>query len=118
MAFPKLRTNAVAQYPAAKSVRFENQSLRFLDGTAQRYRESSGPVHQWNIQLDLLDEGEMAALEQFFAAMQGGFGSFSFTDPWDGQVYPDCRFSSDALSLSSLDEMKGRASLAIVENRG
>lgn len=117
MSFPKLRTDAVAQYPATKSIRFENQAVRFLDGAEQRYRDSSGPLHQWEIRLDQLDESEMAALEQFFAACQGRFGSFAFTDPWDGHVYPDCSFSTDELNLTSLDEMNGRTSLSLRENR-
>jgi hypothetical protein len=37
--FPKLKTNAVAQYPASKTARYQNQALRFLDGTEQRYRD-------------------------------------------------------------------------------
>lgn len=118
MAFPKLRTSAIAQYPTTNSVRFENQVVRFLDGAEQRYRDSSGPLHQWEIRLDQLDESEMAAVEQFFAAHQGSFGNFAFTDPWDGLVYPNCRFSSDALELLAEAEMKGQTSLSVVENRG
>lgn len=117
MPFPKLRTNAVAQYPATKGIRFENQVVRFLDGAEQRYRDSSGPLHHWEIRLDQLDESEMAAMEQFFAACQGRFASFAFTDPWDGHEYPDCGFSADELGLTSLDEMNGRTSLAVMENR-
>lgn len=117
MSFPILRTGAVAQYPATKSVHFENQVVRFLDGAEQRYRDSSGPLHLWKIRLDRLDESEMAALEQFFAGSQGSFASFAFTDPWDGQVYPNCSFSTDDLTLVSLDEMNGRTWLTVMENR-
>ena len=31
---------------------------------------------EWEIQLSLLDEGELAAIEEFFLASQGAFGSF------------------------------------------
>jgi hypothetical protein len=117
MPFPKLRTDAVAQYPATKSIRFENQVVRFVDGGEQRYRDSSGALHQWEIRLDRLDESEMAALEQFFAGCQGRFASFAFTDPWDGQVYADCSFATDQIDLTSLDEMNGRTSLTVIENR-
>jgi len=95
-----------------------NQMLRFVDGSSQRYRDYQGPVHQWEIHLDQLDEGEMAALEQFFLENQGRFGSFAFTDPWDGQVYPDCSFASDNLGLSGLSVMRGRTSFRVTENRG
>ena len=117
-AFPNLKTSAVAQYPATKVLRLQNQTLRFLDGTEQRYRDSAGPLHRWEIQLNQLDEGEMAALDEFFAASEGAFGSFAFTDPWDGQVYPNCSFGSDELDLTSLAEMSGTMSLTVMENRG
>jgi hypothetical protein len=116
-AFPTLKTGAVAQYPATKAFRFQNQILRFIDGTDQRYRDSAGPLHTWEIRLDKLDEGEMAAIEGFFAENQGRFGSFTFTDPWDGQVYTNCSLASDSLGLVSIDEMQGNAVLKVVENR-
>ena len=116
--FPKLKTNAVAQYPAARATRYYNQVLRFADGTEQRYRDSSGPLHRWEVRLDALDEGEIAALEEFFSACQGRFASFAFTDPWDGTQYPDCSLASDELDLTSMAEMRSRTSLAVIENRG
>ena len=116
--FPKLKTNAVAQYPATRSLRFRNQSLRFVDGVEQRYRDSAGPLHRWEIRLDALDEGEMAALEQFFAVNQGCFETFAFTDPWDGTEYANCSLASDELDLTAMAEMRGRTSLTVIENRG
>ena len=115
--FPTLKTGAVAQYPATRSPRFQNQVLRFIDGADQRYRDSAGVLHQWEIRLDELDEGEMAAVEGFFSDNQGRCGNFAFTDPWDGQIYPNCSFAADELSLISLMEMRGRASLKVIENR-
>jgi len=115
--FPTLRTNAIAQYPATRTVQFRSQVLLFLDGTGQRYRDSSGPLRQWVIRLDQLDETEMAEIEQFFADNQGGFGAFQFTDPWDGQIYPNCSFTSDNLILTSVDENKGQTAVAVKQNR-
>jgi len=116
--FPLLKTSAVAQYPATKSIRYRNQTIRFLDGSEQRYRDAAGPLHQWVIQLKELDEGEMAAFEQFFQDSQGRLGSFAFTDPWDGTQYANCSLSTDNLDLNSLAEMNGKTSLTVVENRG
>jgi hypothetical protein len=116
--FPQLKTSAVAQYPATKALRFQNQTLRFLDGTEQRYRDSAGPLHQWVINLSELDESEMAAFEQFFEDNQGRLGSFAFTDPWDGTQYANCSLASDEMELSSLGEMSGKTSLTVIENRG
>src|SRR5579885_2774505 len=99
-AFPVLKTNAVAQYPANKAVQFKNQILRFVDGSEQRYRDSAGPLHRWVIQLNRLDETEMAAVEEFFLANQGSYGGFEFTDPWDGTSYPNCSLADDSCQLS------------------
>jgi hypothetical protein len=115
--FPQLKTGAVAQYPATKALRFQNQAVRFLDGTEQRYRDSAGPLHQWVINLDELDESEMAAFEQFFQDNQGRLGSFAFTDPWDGSQYANCSLAGDELDLSTLAEMSGKTSLTVIENR-
>jgi hypothetical protein len=116
--FPLLKTGAVAQYPATKSVRFQNQIVRFLDGKEQRYRDAAGPLHQWVIRLSELDDGEMTAIEQFFEDNQGRLGSFAFTDPWDGTHYANCSVASDELTLGSAAEMRGKTSVTIVENRG
>jgi len=105
------------QYPAAKSTRYLNQVVRFVDGAEQRYRDSAGPLRRWKIRLDLLDEGELAGLEEFFEAQQGRFGSFSFTDPQDGTEYPDCSLEDDEFLLELEGELRGRASLVVKENR-
>jgi hypothetical protein len=117
-AFPKLKTNAVAQYPATKAIQFKNQALRFVDGVEQRYRDSAGALHRWTIRLDQLDDTEMGALDNFFIANQGSFGNFAFTDPWDGTAYPSCSLSSDQMYLASLEELQGNSTLTIIENRG
>jgi hypothetical protein len=115
--FPSLKTGAVAQYPATRRTRYQNQALRFVDGTEQRYRDCSGPLRRWEIRLSQLDEGEMAALEEFFTANQGAYGSFAFTDPFDGATYPDCSLEADALGLTGVAEMSSTASLTVIENR-
>jgi hypothetical protein len=114
--FPRLKTSAVAQYPAARTVAFRNQSVRFVDGREQRYRDSAGPFRQWEIRLERIDEGEAAALHEFFLTQQGAFGSFEFTDPWDGEVYFDCSFAIDELEMESRGEMDGSTRLIIQEN--
>jgi phage-related protein len=116
--FPTLKTSAVAQYPASKAVMFQNQVVRFVDGTEQRYRDCAGPLHQWVIRLSEIDETEVAALEQFLESNQGSFGSFSFTDPWDNQTYANCSFADDAMDLTSVEEMRGCTSITVRENRG
>ena len=115
--FPTLKTGAVAQYPASKGLQVKNRVLRFLDGTEQRYRDSAGVLHRWVIGLVDLDQCEMAAIEQFFLDNQGSFNGFAFTDPWDGQAYPNCSIVDDELRLTSAAEIQGAVKLTIVENR-
>lgn len=115
--FPILKTGAVAQYPATRWVRFANQALRFVDGTEQRYRDGGGALHRWQIALDLLEESELAAMEEFFRAMGGVFETFAFTDPWDGAVYPTCELEGDDFELVVRGEMRGGAVLVVSERR-
>src|SRR5579872_3108871 len=105
--FPLLRTGAVAQYPATKTAQYSSFIVRFMDGSDQRYRQFTPALLRWNIKLNLLDEGELHAFEQFFATQQGGFGTFSFMDPWTQTVYPNCSFAQDALSLQMADTIRG-----------
>jgi hypothetical protein len=116
--FPTLKTGAALQYPAGRKVKYQNQALRFLDGSEQRYRDCAGPLLEWEIPLSLLDEAEMAATAQFFEDNQGAFGSFSFTDPWTGTAYPNCSLRTDTLTTTASGEMDGDATLTIVQNAG
>jgi hypothetical protein len=115
--FPRLKTGAVAQYPATRERGFETGICRFLDGSEQRYRTSAAS-RRWAIRLELLDESEMRELESFFRTAQGAAGSFSFEDPWDGMVYADCSLESDALTIEAAGEGRLQAELVIKENRG
>jgi hypothetical protein len=89
-----------------------------VDGTEQRYRDSAGLLHRWEIRLDQLDESESAAIEKFFSSNQGAFARFAFTDPWDGRVYDNCSLEADSLEMTTLAEMCGRTAIVVRENRG
>jgi len=115
--FPILKTGAVMQYPATRAVQFSTQVLRFLDGSEQRFRDYGKPLRVWTIRLELLDDEEMAALEEFFQSEQGSYGSFAFTDPWDGTRYPDCSLEDDAAWLEYEGAGRGRTTLTVRENR-
>lgn len=115
--FPTLKTGVVAQYPSDRSRQFSTQAFRFLDGSEQRFPGFGGAIRRWSIRLDLLDEGELATLEQFFEQQDGRAGTFSFTDPWDGAVYPSCSFDQDELTLLYRGEGRGATSMVIKENR-
>jgi len=115
--FPVLKTGSVMQYPATTTIRYSNQVIQFVDGVEQRYRDFPAPLHEWVIRLDLLDEGEVKALEQFFLDQQGQFENFSFTDPKDDVTYPDCSLMIDDLAISLNGERRGKTMVIIRENR-
>lgn len=115
--FPRLKTNAVMQYPATRDLRYNNAVLRFVDGSEQCYRLGNDPLRKWPIRLDLLDESEVARLQEFFRTNQGRFGSFSFVDPWDDTEYPNCSIDQDSFEFELLSEMRLRTVLVVKENR-
>jgi phage-related protein len=115
--FPTLKTGAVAQYPSDRATQFSTQVYRFLDGSEQRFPAYGAALHRWAIRLDLLDEGELETIEEFFTSEAGRSGSFSFTDPWDGTVYPSCSFERDTLALAFRGPQRGATQIVIKENR-
>jgi FAD/FMN-containing dehydrogenase len=114
--FPALKTGAVAQYPAKRQIRFSTQVVEFIDGTEQRFREYTQALRRWVIRLDLLDATEVQALATFFDSV-GPVSPFSFTDPWDGSIHPNCVIEGGEFTAEWLDEFNGRTELTIRENR-
>lgn len=115
--FPRLKTGAVAQYPARRVTRFSTQVMQFADGSEQRFREFGGPLLRWVIALNTLDEEEMDALEAFFLAEQGGHGTFTFADPWDGTEYEGCSLENPDAFFQFTGFNDGRARLVVRQNR-
>jgi hypothetical protein len=115
--FPTLKTGVVAQYPSDRTRQFSTTVLRFLDGREQRFRGYGAPLRKWTIRLELLDESELGVVSTFFEAQGGRAGLFSFTDPWDGAVYPNCSFGNDTLALQFGESARGKTSVTIQENR-
>ena len=115
--FPTLKTGAMAQYPSDRTRGFSTLTYRFLDGSGQRFPGFGTPLLRWLIRLELLDEGELVQLEEFFIAQGGRAGRFSFIDPWDGSAHPSCSFESDAMTADYRGEGDGRTSVVIKENR-
>ena len=115
--FPTLKTGAVAQYPSDRTTRSSTQVLRFLDGSEQRFAGFGAPLKRWLIRLELLDETELAGIEDFFVAQGGQSGTFSFTDPWDGTVHANCSFGDDTMTADYRERGDGVASVVVKENR-
>jgi hypothetical protein len=115
--FPTLKTGAVAQYPSDRTQQFATVVTRFLDGSEQRFPQYGAPLLSWMIRLDLLDEAELVNLDAFFLSEEGQSGTFSFTDPWDGTVYPSCSFDTAAFQFQLQDVGNGVTQVLIKENR-
>lgn len=115
-AFPTLKTGAVTQYPSQRSVQFATVALQFLDGTEQRFRGYHAPLHQWVIQLSLLDQSEVQQLQEFFRALDSQAENFTFTDPWDGTTYTSCSFTQDEMTVVLASEWNASTVLTIQEN--
>jgi hypothetical protein len=109
--FPKLKTGAVAQYPATRQQRYSTEVRKFLDCTEQRFRDFPAGRKRWVIALELLDETETARLAQFFEEQHGRLGVFAFTDPWTGAVVANCRFGEDEFPVR--EEGESRCSLRL-----
>jgi hypothetical protein len=115
--FPTLKTGVVAQYPSDRARRYSTQVLRFLDGSEQRFAGFGAPLKRWLIRLQLLDESELAGIEDFFVEQGGQAGTFTFTDPWDGSVYTNCSFEGDTMTADYRGRGDGAASVVVKENR-
>jgi hypothetical protein len=115
--FPKLKTGAVAQHPAQHRTWYANEAMHFVDGSEQRVRQWTAPLNEWIIDLDLLDEEELAAIEEFFRQVRGKHGSFAFTDPFDGMEYADCSLAQDEFGCELRGIHEGRTRLRVRENR-
>jgi hypothetical protein len=116
-AFPALKTGSVAQYPSERALQYLTVVHEFVDGSEQRSGEFGLPLRKWLIRLELLDEGELFRLEQFFIEQGGATGSFSFTDPWDEAEYLDCSFEGDEIDLVFQGHGEGKTLLIVKENR-
>ena len=115
--FPTLSSGAVAQYPADRQRQFSTHVCRFVDGSEQRFPNYGAPLLQWVIRLDLLTETELVNLESFFLSEEGQSGSFSFTDPWDNTVYPNCSFGVGTFGAEFRDVGRATTQLIVKETR-
>jgi hypothetical protein len=97
MDFPKLSSGAVAQYGSLMGSVWPAQVIRFLDGTDQRFLASGSTLRRWLIDLRLLNESEIAAIEAFFSSVSGEYLPFTFPDPISGVGVPNCRIGAPQL---------------------
>ena len=115
--FPKLKTGAVTQYPSERHVEYSTRVLSFIGGAEQRWREMRSGGRRWVLCLAQVDETEMNDIAAFFHDQNGRLGRFSFEDPWDGTVFPDCSFDQDDFTVSCAGEGRLSAMVQLRENR-
>lgn len=111
LTFPLLKTGQETQYPFRRTLRQNVESVSFLDGSEQRCA-IAGPLLEWSIQLDLIDEQELSALELFVEQLQGQTEQFTFTDPLNGIQYNNCSLADG--SFAELFLSPGRTSTTLV----
>ncbi len=115
--FPRLKTQAVAQYPAIRTVVFSTSVIPFMDGQEQRFRDFAAPLLAWTIDLSQLDDEEVSNLEAFFIEQSGTFSAFDFVDPWNETVYSGCTLDNPELLLQYQGNQAGAVQLIVRQNR-
>jgi hypothetical protein len=117
LTFPTLKTQSAVQYPFQETQTFATEVLQFLAGDEQRYSTTPGSLRNWKVRLDLLDEAELKAVEEFFVAASGSFTTFSFTDPGTGSAHPNCYIAGDVLAETLSGELRSGVTIVIQEGR-
>ena len=115
--FPKLKTQAIAQYPAIRTVVFSTSVIPFMDGREQRFRDYAAPLLVWTIDLSQLDDEEVSNLERFFVEQSGSFSAFDFFDPWNETVYSGCTLDNPEIVLQYRGNQAGAVRLIVRQNR-
>lgn len=118
LTFPVLNSGAVAQYPMPISYVSPVETIRFIDGTDQRFVTRGMTLRTWRIELSFLNEDEINSLEQFFEALSGQYQMFAFPDPYSGTTVANCRLGENSLATDYLATDLGSASLWVVETNG
>lgn len=103
----------MAQYPFERRQRFATESVRFLDGSQQRYRLLGACLRRWVIALNTLDEQELGAVIDFVEVQ--GDSAFAFVDPVSGDTAPRCAIAAEEFEAVLNAELRGKTSLVIEE---
>jgi hypothetical protein len=116
--FPLLRSGAVAQYPSSIGTGQGVQIIQFLDGLEQRFLNQGRQLRRWGINLSLLSDSELRALEEFFTSQSGDYSTFSFPDPVSGTEILNCRFGGPELTADFIGVNSNAVSFWIIETNG
>lgn len=111
--FPRLSTNAIAQYPFRHAVQFQTFRLRFLDRSEQRFRQRRIATREWDIDLSLLTQEEVDRVREFVKDIAGRGVEFLFTDPRTGLQYA-AMLAEDTVPFSQVSMSDGRLRMKII----
>src|ERR1039457_3995153 len=81
LVYPQLTTGALSQFPIQKRWRQRTVVNTAADGSVIKLADPNGVLTEWQLQYAGLSDGELAALQQFFAAAEGTLNGFTFLDP-------------------------------------
>jgi hypothetical protein len=79
--YPQLATGVMSQFPIVKQRRPRTVMNAAADGRSIKLADPGGATVGWQLQYANLSDTELAALQQFFTAMEGSLNSFTFLDP-------------------------------------
>jgi hypothetical protein len=73
-----------------------------------------GALMAWELTL-LLSDFNLSIIETYFRGKEGRMWPFSFTDPDDASVHPNCRFDQDVLDIQHAGVNNNQLKVQIVE---
>ncbi len=112
--FPNLKTGVNGQHPLTCEILAEARVFRFLGGREQRF-PARRPLRRWTIRLDLLDEEEAWAVEEFARKHFETAEPFLFRDPLTGTEHWPCYLAGRQFSSAAEGPLKRKATLVVAE---
>ncbi|MGA2267695.1 MAG: hypothetical protein ABSH44_04410 [Bryobacteraceae bacterium] len=81
LVYPQLITGALSQFPVQKRRRLRTVVNTSLDGRPIKLADPGAEITEWQLAYTGLTDDEVAALQQFFLAVEGTLNTFTFLDP-------------------------------------
>jgi hypothetical protein len=113
--YPAIRQGVITQFPYTGTSSFLTTRNDLETGPRYAYYERATPRRGWKCSYSVIAPAELLTLMQFFVAMGGRFGSFTFTDPDSKTEYTECRFDQDAFEVSYQGRCRCSLTLTIVQ---
>lgn len=112
---PSLQSGSTVQYPLTTTRTYSTKVIQFIDGTEQRFAQTSKGRTRWTVSLRDLTASEVEDWGLFAAQSTVANQEFVFQDPVTGETHTKCRLSADPISIEHLDEQRAQLSLTVIE---